>query len=305
MRWGWEGRMARMAGNDGYITLAVLVMAGLLAGLVSALLMVSRPALGLARIGADQIAADALLDGGLQAAGYLLFAAERDYSSVNGMTLRFRSGSVRLAVADEGGRVDLNASDPQLLSGLFAAIAGASMSPSAFAARIADWRDEEAEASEGGAEAEAYEEAGLSYRPANGPFRSVEELRLLLGLSAADYRRLAPYVTVYNPLGTVDAYSAPPTVLRAVPDMDRQAIERLLAGRRGGVRNAEALFDLAGIGGDFLSSEPSGVYRIGIEARLQSGFTEMAEAVVIAPPDEMADFGVVAWTRLAAGTALR
>src|SRR3712207_1448809 len=57
--------MAPSKANDGYVTLAVLVIAGLLAAFVSTLLSLSRPALDLARIGADELVAQGLAEGGL------------------------------------------------------------------------------------------------------------------------------------------------------------------------------------------------------------------------------------------------
>src|SRR5687767_3093912 len=112
--------------NDGYVTLAVLLMVGLLAALVSSLLAISRPAVDLARIGAEELRLDGLLQGGVTAAGYLLYAAAHDANAVDGMTLRFDEGTARLAVIDESGRIDLNRADMELLSGLFSAVRGTS-----------------------------------------------------------------------------------------------------------------------------------------------------------------------------------
>jgi general secretion pathway protein K len=66
------------------------------------------------------------------------------------------------------------------------------MSAQAFAARIVDWRDEDEDVTNDGAEAGTYAESGLSYAPSNRPFHSVEELRFLLELSTADYGKLRP-----------------------------------------------------------------------------------------------------------------
>jgi hypothetical protein len=86
--------MSGRSDDGGYISLAVLVVTGLLAVIVTSLVMVSRPAMGLARVGVDEAAADALVDGGLRAAGYMLFVARRDYDKVSGTIVRLDTGSV-------------------------------------------------------------------------------------------------------------------------------------------------------------------------------------------------------------------
>jgi general secretion pathway protein K len=214
--------------NDGYVTLAVLVMLGSLAALTATLLALARPALDLARIGADDLRLQGLVEGGVTGAGYLLFTGGHRPGDVNGTTLHFGAGKAHISVADEGGRIDLNRSDRELLAGLFEAVDGSSMAPAAFADRIIDWRDPDSEAEEGGAEAGEYASAGVGYGPPNAPFRTIEELRLVLGLSAADFDRLAPYVTVYNLSGMVEPFSAARPVLLAVPDVSKDDLKRLV-----------------------------------------------------------------------------
>lgn len=79
---------------------------------------------------------------------------------------------------DESGKINLNmTSDTQLVAMLekfpF-------MTPE-FAAAIADWRDEDQEIRENGAESESYSRSEPAYVPKNAPFESIEELRLVMG----------------------------------------------------------------------------------------------------------------------------
>ncbi len=290
--------MARTRGSDGYVTLAVLVMAGMLAGLVSTLLMLARPALDLTRIGAGEVASDGLLDGGLNAAAYLLFAAKQMPDAVDGLTFQFEAGNVQLAVVDENGRIDLNSSDPQLLEGLYKAVKGISLTPSAFAARVVDWRDEDEDLSNDGAEADAYSSAGVPYGPRNAPFASVGELRLLLGLSQQDFAKLEPYLTVYNPNGLVDPFSASVQVLRAIPDLLPADLEKLQKAHGASAdQRQEVLAELAS-GSEWFLTDPSGVYRVTVTARRLDGSADAVQAVVTQPKDETSDFGVVAWSKL-------
>jgi general secretion pathway protein K len=287
--------------NDGYVTLAVLLMVGMLAALVSSLLALARPAVDLARIGADDLRLDGLLQGGVTAAGYLLYAAAHNAEAVDGMTLRFDEGTARLAVIDESGRIDLNRADPELLSGLFSAVRGTSLSPTSFAARIADWRDTDEETAEQGAEAEDYTSAGLNYGPSNGSFRSVEEMRLILGLSAQDFDRLKPFVTVFNLSGMVDPFSAAPTVLSAIPDIGKNDIKKLVGAHGAPPEVREQVLEQLENYSDYFLFEPSGIYRVRIEAELPGGRTDTAEAVLTGPSEERPDHGILSWSRPAAG----
>lgn len=290
--------MTRTAGEGGYITLAVLVMAGIMAGVVSTLLVVSRPALGLARLQADEVAAEGLTEAGLTASAYMLYGAKRDWAEIDGLTLRFETGQVQLSVLDEAGRIDLNTTDPKLLAGLYAAVGGRSLSPEAFGARVQDWRDEDADVTNGGAEANDYASANLAYLPRNAPFQSVDELRFLLGLSGDDFNLLAPFLTVFNPSGMIEPFSARKTVLQAAPNLSASDLAKLLNAHKAKADLRKNFSDMLGGHTDAFITDPSGTYRIAIQARLKNGYTEAAEAVVSAPRDESKDFAVLAWSRL-------
>jgi len=291
--------MARTRTSDGYVTLAVLVMSALLAGLVSSILLVSRPALDLARIGADDMVLEALFDGGLEAAAYRLYAAEELPYDVDGTALQFKAGSVGLAVLDESGRVDLNHSPPELLEGLFTAVGGRSMEAATFAARVVDWRDEDSDQSVGGAEANDYAAAQAPYGPSNRPFASVGELGKLLGLTREDLALLAPHLTIYNLTGTIEPFSATAPVLRAVPDLAAPEEKRLLAAQEAGAEGREAALSIVEAHPDFLHADPSGVYRVTLQVRLNAGRLAAGEAILTAPrSDQPAAYGVVAWADL-------
>lgn len=286
--------------DRGYATLIVLVFTGLLAASVSMLLTTVRPNYDLSRLGADKATADALLEGGLNAAAFLLFEAQEEADAVNGRRLSLETGSIRLAVRGDNGRIDLNGAERDLLAGLFESVGGQSLSSEDFAARIIDWRDEDNAAELGGAEHLDYENAGLEDMPPNHRFRSVAELRYLLGLSAPDFARLHPHITVFNPDGKIDLSAASPAVLAAIPGLSPRDIERL-AGTGGRTRQegmgATAVLDpVLNNYAHLIAMEPAKVYRIRIEARTRSGYRETAEAAIMAPADEGEPFRVLAWS---------
>lgn len=79
------------------------------------------------------------------------------------------------ALVDEGSRLNLNTATAAMLELL------PEMTPE-LAAAIVDWRDSDSDVTEGGAEDETYQRLNPAYRCKNGPFESVEELRLVRGM---------------------------------------------------------------------------------------------------------------------------
>ncbi|HWT30189.1 MAG TPA: hypothetical protein VN240_04095, partial [Propylenella sp.] len=74
---------------------------------------------------------------------------------------------------------------------------------------------------------------------------------------------------------------------------------RIVEARQAGPSGEDAFATLIAPYGGYLSTDVPRVYRIGIGARLASGFTAKAEAVIMAPADETADFRIVAWSKVA------
>ncbi|MBK8000817.1 MAG: general secretion pathway protein GspK [Verrucomicrobia bacterium] len=84
---------------------------------------------------------------------------------------------VYYGLVDESSKLDLNA--PWLTVDLLMNLPGMTTE---FAAAILDWRDTDSDVNEaGGAEDETYQRRSPAYRCKNGPFESVEELRLVNG----------------------------------------------------------------------------------------------------------------------------
>ncbi len=86
----------------------------------------------------------------------------------------------------------------------------------AIADAIADWIDPDKEKRDNGAEDGDYEGLDPPYVAANQPLTSITELRLIKGIDAAVYNKLAPYVCVL-PSGTaLNVNTAAPVVLAAL-----------------------------------------------------------------------------------------
>jgi type II secretory pathway component PulK len=100
---------------------------------------------------------------------------------------------------------------------------------------IMDWRDADSIPRPSGAERDAYIKAGLLALPTNAPFRDVEDLRDVMGMTPEIYEKAAPYLTVRGS-GRVNINMAPEAVLRALPGMTDQTLFLILQMRSQGRR---------------------------------------------------------------------
>ncbi len=145
----------------------------------------------------------------------------------------FEGTRMRVAVQDELGRIDLNNADGTLLAGLLRSLGVEAQAASALVDKILDWRDPGTLKRLNGAKDPEYRDAGFAYRPRNGPFQSVDELKLVMGMTEELFRRVEPAVTVYSGRPSFDPQLAPPEALRALPTMDAQKVATLVGARSG------------------------------------------------------------------------
>ncbi len=132
----------------------------------------------------------------------------------------FEGRAIGVSVQDEAGRIDLNTAEPELLRRLLIAAGLDSEQVPPLVDSILDWREPGVGHRLNGAAPADYAAAGLAYGPRRGPFESVPELRLVMGMTAPLYARIAPLLTIYSRTPWVDVDAAPPGVLAVlgVPD---------------------------------------------------------------------------------------
>ncbi|MGY2048198.1 general secretion pathway protein GspK [Methylobacterium sp. JK268] len=118
--------------------------------------------------------------------------------------------AITIAVQDQAGLVDLNASPRALLEAAFRVLGLSDRDAGAIAAEAVDYRDADPDPEpNGGMEAPQYQAEGLPYGPRNAPFRSAAEIGMLPHLGEADAAKLVPFLTVYNPTGKFDPSLSP------------------------------------------------------------------------------------------------
>lgn len=210
--------MRRGGGHNGFILVSVLVALIVLTGLAASVAYLVRTTIVGAAAKRADLVSDALLASGLELAGYQLFMLRRPAEAMSGQRIRLNDGVVTLFAAPEAGKIDLNGAEPELLAAVWNSIGAPGLKPEAFAARVVDYRDKDAEVSkDGGAEGAQYAAAGIEEPPANAPFEQVDDLRKVLGVTSAATLALKPLLTVHNPGGKISVRGATPAVLSALP----------------------------------------------------------------------------------------
>ncbi|MFC5741422.1 general secretion pathway protein GspK [Dyella tabacisoli] len=145
---------------------------------------------------------------------------------------KYEEADVKVTIIDEGGKVDLNAANPNVLQGLFHAAGLPDAQAQELAGRVVEWRSFGLGPRGAGQQDAAYATAGRDYGPRKGPFASIEELQLVLGMNQALYRTVAPVVTLWSGRDSPDVATAPLLALAAIPGMDPNQANALYAARQ-------------------------------------------------------------------------
>jgi general secretion pathway protein K len=178
--------------------------------------------------------ADALVDAAVNRAVLALVDPRPDHRwRVDGTARSIDLGgaAVRISIQDELGRIDLNHAEGALLIGLLRSAGLETQAASDLTDKMLDWRDANPGKRLNGAKEQDYRIAGLSQRPRSGSFQSVDELKLVMGMTAELYARIAPALTVYSGRPLIDPQVAPPQALLALPTMDAAKVAALISAR--------------------------------------------------------------------------
>ncbi len=206
--------------------------------------------------------------------------------------LRVGSSEVTVSIADEGGKVDLNAAPLALLESVLRL---PDQTEAALAAAVQDWRDGDDFVTPGGAEDREYARAGLPYGAKNAPFDTVDELRQVIGVTPQIYARLEPLLTVHSGSRGVDPAVAPREVLLALgiaPDL----VEAAVAAREESRRGAGTPLPAAALKG-FFAPTSRNAFAITAVARGDEGGVFVRRAIVYLPRDPRRPYAVLAWSQ--------
>jgi general secretion pathway protein K len=211
---GWRGEK----GVALLITLMILV---LIVSLVWEVFHLGARAAQTGAYGRDSIRAELLAEAGIAAARIALREDENDndYDTLDEIWSRpappidLGEGTIRVVVEDEERKINLNdlvlpkgnATDDVRLAIFRKLLEILEIDPS-LADAIVDWLDNDDTPRVGGAESGFYLSLPFPYGAKNDFFDTVDELRLVRGVTEELFEQLRPFVTVYSP-GTADQES--------------------------------------------------------------------------------------------------
>jgi general secretion pathway protein K len=109
-------------------------------------------------------------------------------------------GTVAVRVTDEANKINLDTASVDLLRALLLGVGADAATASDVAAALVDWRVASG-ADASAANAEQYRAAGLDYAPPETPFRSVDELAQVLGMTPDLLAKMRPHLTIYSTYG--------------------------------------------------------------------------------------------------------
>jgi general secretion pathway protein K len=142
--------------------------------------------------------------------------------------MEFAGGTIRIRIADENGKVDLNLTPTEVLSGLCTELAIADDTCAALVDGVTARRRAAAPPAP---PTFHFNASPPTADRQDAAFTTVEELRQIPSVDAAAFARLRPFITVYSQNGRIDPMVAPREVLLAIPGIDPGAVDRLLATR--------------------------------------------------------------------------
>jgi hypothetical protein len=169
-----------------------------------------------------------------------------------------------IAIADEAGRLDINALPGEVADALLQPYGGS-------ADTLIAWADR------------------------NGPFLDPTELARALGLPASALKPLLPHLTVHGGDGKINPLAAARETLLLLPGADPAGIDRALALRRHRASAADVARALASVD-KWLTERTGPAYRIEVAVTGEGApAIGWAEAVVLLGKDSAAPFRVLAW----------
>jgi general secretion pathway protein K len=235
----------------GWALISVLWVTTALALLAAATTALTENAYRFERRAFERAAVDAALDAGVVRAVLGIEAPDiADRWRVDGVPQRFDFGGLTLniSVQDELGRFDMNAVDDSILRALFKSQGIPEDQAETLSDRILDWRSQnsaELHRLHGATDAD-YAAASLPYRSRHGPFQSVDELQMVLGMTPEIFARIRPALTVYTQKAMIDPVHGTKESLLALYGGDEGAVDNIIAARTAATAVADPNISTAG-----------------------------------------------------------
>lgn len=185
----------RTSDQTGSALVFVLWMSILLSVILAGILVLGQNQVRLTRIRQSEMQAELVLRSALDLAAFDTALVGRSFVSSLPLDYRVDGQTVRVSLAPEHGRLDINLANDADWENVFAAVGLSESEGRRLAAQILDWRDTDTQPRQFGLE--AYPEDGAK-QIGNRPFLSVAELGQVQAMSPGLLACLTPYLTVFG-----------------------------------------------------------------------------------------------------------
>ncbi|WP_428355572.1 general secretion pathway protein GspK [Methyloprofundus sp.] len=228
----------------------------------------------------EKAQAAALAEAGINFAILMLLnndAEQRWKANSSLYEIEFSGKRIRILIADESGKVSMNKASKEQLKQLFDSLAVEDELADNLSDAILDWRDKNDLQRLNGAEKQDYEDADLKYSPRDGLFKSVEEVQMVMGMTAEIYSQIEGKISVYTQSKNINPATATREVLLTLPDANESLVDEYLLLRVEAERNGEDAPKPDWFSGNSSSSK---VYMIVAEALIAENVSEKIMAVM-------------------------
>jgi len=223
-------RARRTGGDKGVVLLITLMILVLIVTLIWEVFRVGARAAQTGAFGRDSIRAGLVAEAGIAAARVALRedAGDNNYDTLDEIWSRpvppidLGEGTIHIVVEDEERKININrlvltngnAIDEHRLPVFRRLLEILEIDPS-LADAVVDWLDNDETPRVGGAESTFYLSRKFPYKSKNDLFDTVEELRLVRGVTQEVFERIRPFITVYGS-GKINLNTAPKQILMAL-----------------------------------------------------------------------------------------
>lgn len=146
-------------------------------------------------------------------------------------SFEFEQGKVNISIVNESGKIDLNSAQSEILHGLIKSVGLPKSESLSLLQSILDWRDKDNLARRFGAEDDDYLQSDYRYGAKDGPFNTLNELQLVMGMTTSIYNKLKPALTIYSHQAGINSDTAPKAALLAIPNIDKEQVDEFLRTR--------------------------------------------------------------------------
>lgn len=285
--------MKRSDPRRGVILVTVLWSIALLSALAMAASVTFRGFAGVMAVERDRVQGDALLSAGLEtAAGIIDALGDAPLMDIE-TRVNLATGSARLRLNDEGGRIDIGKAPAIVIAALLRYVGAPEAAAKDVAQRIVERRyprntprpDPRLRSSN-----------GATRTPATGqPFSDLRQLQLIPGMAPDWVAAMAPLTTVFGG-ETINPLTAPPGVIAALPGVEKGQVDAFLKARRSFPVDVDRLVRMVGAAQQYLAVKPQRVATVELMAELANGYAVAARSVIVVLPQDSQPYRVLVWT---------